>query len=115
MADDEQRAEASPESRYASAQRPFIGLRPFTFADAPFFFGREAQIDALEHRLLNGQMISVVGSSGSGKSSLVRAGLLYRLAATPLYGDENWDWVWLRPGEAPIRNLAEALARLRRR
>jgi ABC-type uncharacterized transport system fused permease/ATPase subunit len=111
MPDQQPQAVNSPSLQFASNQRPFIGLRPFAFEDAPFFFGREEQIDNLEQLLLTGSMISVVGSSGSGKSSLVRAGLLYRITSTPMFGAEDWDWVEMRPGEAPIRNLADALVR----
>ena len=96
----------------ASAAHPFVGLRPFTFDDAAYFFGREQQVAALERLVSLGRMVSVVGNSGSGKSSLIRAGLLPRLSGRD--GDAGWDWVEMRPGEAPMRNLAEALARLNR-
>jgi WD40 repeat protein len=92
----------------ASRQRPFVGLRPFTDLDRGFFFGREDQVDALESLLARSPLVSVIGSSGSGKSSLIRAGLLPRLERSP-FG--SWIWVETRPGETPIRNLAEALAR----
>jgi WD40 repeat protein len=92
----------------ASRYRPFVGLRPFTDLDRDFFFGREDQVDALDRLLTRSPLVSVIGSSGSGKSSLIRAGLLPRLEASP-FG--SWIWVETRPGEAPIRNLAEALAR----
>ncbi len=92
----------------ASAAHPFVGLRPFTFEDSAFFFGREEQIDAVGHLVL-GRMVCVVGSSGSGKSSLIRAGVLPRLSAGGR--SAQWDWVEMRPGESPVRNLAEALAR----
>ena len=94
----------------ASAAHPFVGLRPFTFEDSAFFFGREQQIAAIEERVSLGRLVSVVGSSGSGKSSLVRAGVLPMLSAGNVGGTE-WDWVEMRPGESPVRNLAEALAR----
>lgn len=93
----------------ASADHPFIGLRPFTFADRRFFFGRDQQVDVLERLITSSPLVSVVGSSGSGKSSLVRAGLLPRL--TSVAGLRAWRWVALCPGEAPVRRLAEALAR----
>ncbi|WP_322059956.1 WD40 repeat domain-containing protein [Paraburkholderia sp. J63] len=94
----------------ASNIHPFIGLRPFRIEDAAFFFGRERQIATLLHLVRSGALVSVVGSSGSGKSSLVRAGLLPAL--TPGETRETlWDWVDMRPGESPVRNLAEALAR----
>jgi len=94
-----------------SVERPFPGLRPFAFADHEFFFGREDQSFELYRRLDRGRFIAVVGSSGSGKSSLVRAGLLPLLAeeaAEP--ARRSWRWMEMSPGDAPIANLAVALA-----
>ena len=90
----------------ASERRPFVGLRSFTYEDHPFFFGRTEQVAVLERALRRDRLLSVVGSSGSGKSSLIRAGLLPLVERRGL-----WNWVEMRPGEAPIRRLAEALAR----
>jgi WD40 repeat protein len=95
----------------ASAARPFVGLRPFTFEDRGFFFGRSEQVDVLAGLVATNRLVTVVGSSGSGKSSLIRAGLLPRLAAERVDGAAAWSWIEMRPGEAPIRHLAEALAR----
>lgn len=102
------------------AARPFPGLRPFAYEDHAYFFGREEQTYALYGLLEISQFLAVVGNSGSGKSSLVRAGLL------PLLESENkemaardgpdrgrmWRWVEMRPGDAPLGRLAEALAGL---
>ena len=55
---------------------PFPGLRPFMQEEADLFFGRDEQSDELVRRLASGRFLAVVGTSGSGKSSLVRAGLL---------------------------------------
>ena len=63
---------------------------------------------------LHSRLLSVVGSSGSGKSSLIRAGLLPRLTELPATGGMGWSRAEMRPGEAPIRQLAEALADLDR-
>ena len=57
-------------------ERPFPGLRPFAFPDHPFFFGREDQTYAVYRILDRSRFIAVIGASGGGKSSLVRAGLL---------------------------------------
>ncbi|HJU20235.1 MAG TPA: hypothetical protein VJ770_27600 [Stellaceae bacterium] len=96
-----------------SADRPFPGLRPFAFADREFFFGREDQHYELYRRLDRSRFIAVVGSSGSGKSSLVRAGL------HPLIAEESaenagrvWHWLEMHPGDAPLKSLAAALAGL---
>jgi putative ribosome biogenesis GTPase RsgA len=55
---------------------PYPGLRSFEEADGPIFFGRQAQIASLLRRLEKNRFVAVIGSSGSGKSSLVRAKLL---------------------------------------
>ena len=96
-----------------TADRPFPGLRPFDFPDHDFFFGRDHEVYSLYRLVDRSRFIAVVGSSGSGKSSLVRAGLL------PLLKEENespggrrWIWKELRPGNAPIARLAGALASL---
>ena len=65
----------SPAEPALSMERPFPGLRPFTYADRQFFFGRDEQTYALYRLIDRGHFLAVVGSSGSGKSSLVRAGL----------------------------------------
>ena len=89
---------------------PFPGLRPFTFDESHLFFGREGQSDALLTRLRRRRFIAVVGTSGSGKSSLVRAGLLPALYGgfmTP--AGSSWRVAVLRPGNDPMGNLALAL------
>ena len=61
----------------ASPQRnPFPGLRPFRDDEAHLFFGRENQVDAMVNKLADTRFLAVVGTSGSGKSSLVNCGLL---------------------------------------
>jgi tetratricopeptide (TPR) repeat protein len=96
-----------------SAERPFPGLRPYAFEDSQFYFGREDQIYSLYRLLDRSRFIAVVGSSGSGKSSLVRAGLLPLLdAETQNAGGRSWRWVEMRPGDAPLSRLAEAVASL---
>jgi len=61
------------------ALQPYPGLRPFERHEADIFFGREKQVDAMVDRLGRHHLLAVTGSSGSGKSSLVRAGLLEAL------------------------------------
>ena len=75
----------------ASKRHPFVGLRAYTYDDSPFFFGRDAQIDVLETALANDRLLSVIGSSGNGKSSLVRAGLLPRLESD--HQGNPWNWI----------------------
>ena len=88
---------------------PFPGLRPFDIGEEHLFFGREGQSDALLTRLQQHHFLAVVGTSGSGKSSLVRAGLLPALYSGLMGGAGSaWRMAILRPGNAPIQNLAEA-------
>jgi tetratricopeptide (TPR) repeat protein len=102
-----------PDVSVLSAERPFPGLRPFGSADSAFFFGRKAQFYAL-YRLLNlSRFVAVIGSSGSGKSSLVRAGLLPLLEQeADQHGGRQWVWEELRPGDMPLQSLTRALIRL---
>ena len=89
---------------------PIPGLRPFDLGEEHLFFGREGQADELLERLNQTGFLAVVGSSGSGKSSLVRAGLLPSLYSGFLNeASSHWRVALMRPGNAPIRNLAEAL------
>ncbi|MBL8160952.1 MAG: SUMF1/EgtB/PvdO family nonheme iron enzyme [Anaerolineae bacterium] len=78
---------------------PFPGLRSFTPADEPIFYGRGAETDALVERLRGQRVVAVVGASGSGKSSLVGAGLLPRLAANSIDGSKDWLLPDAEPGE----------------
>jgi hypothetical protein len=90
---------------------PFPGLRPFESNEYRLFFGREGQSDALITRLQRARFLAVVGTSGSGKSSLVRAGLLPALRGGMMAGaGSSWRIAIMRPGSDPIGNLAIALA-----
>jgi hypothetical protein len=106
---------------------PFPGLRAFTEADAPIFFGRGRETDALVRRVSESRFVAVVGASGSGKSSLVGAGLIPRLRGNAIEGSKDWilptwdvednQWRRLRftPGEAgdnPFMALALRLGPL---
>ncbi len=84
---------------------PFPGLAPFSRDHAADYFGRRAELDALVEQLRGRALIPVVGPSGIGKSSFIRAALLPRL-------DETGRWIacCLRPGAAPFYALAAALA-----
>ena len=80
---------------------PFPGLRAFTPDDAPIFFGRGRETDGLVSRLGNPtvRFLTVVGASGSGKSSLVAAGLIPRLKDGAIAGSQDWAWFRFTPGE----------------
>ncbi len=84
---------------------PFKGLAPFAAADAAYFFGRERLVAALVSRLAASTLVGVVGPSGSGKSSVVQAGLAPALKAGVLPGSEGWPQLVVRPGEHPRLDL----------
>ncbi|MBV9314417.1 MAG: TIR domain-containing protein [Pseudonocardia sp.] len=96
-----------------SSRSPYPGLMPFAAEDAAVFFGREQEIDQVAALLQptlqrgSGRFVGIVGPSGSGKSSLLRAGVVPRLARVP------GRWVILPPllpGSQPTRNLAHCFA-----
>ena len=100
-------AQAGGPSRSAN---PYPGLRPFETDEYRLFFGREGQSDALLERLERSRFLAVVGTSGSGKSSLVRAGLLPGLRGGMMAGaGAGWRVAVARPGHDPLGNLARAL------
>jgi energy-coupling factor transporter ATP-binding protein EcfA2 len=95
----------------ATVTQPFPGLRPFTAQESALFFGRDEQVEELLLRLASQRFLAVVGTSGSGKSSLVRAGLLPLIERGHL-GSPGSRWVVAtvsRPGLDPQHGLACAL------
>ena len=84
---------------------PYRGLRSFSEEDARFFFGREAFTEILVEAVSRRSFVAVVGPSGSGKSSVVQAGLLPRLRT----GDAKWLTATLVPGQRPYHALAVEL------
>lgn len=89
---------------------PFPGLRPLDTDEADIFYGRDREIDDILSYLSNGsRFITIVGASGSGKSSLVRAGLLPRLARKAIPGSSDWAFLSIRLTEFD-KNPFEALA-----
>lgn len=90
---------------------PFVGLNSFREADAQFFFGREALVQTLLGRLGNTRFLCVAGPSGSGKSSLIRAGLIPSLRIGKLDGSDKWLIADLTPKHDPINQLSLAMAR----
>jgi hypothetical protein len=91
-------------------RRPYPGLRPFDPKEAAIFFGREPIIDEIIDLLAQRCLILVHGSSGSGKSSLVLAGILPRLARQHRRHGWRWRTASMRPGGGPLWSLARALA-----
>jgi WD40 repeat protein/DNA-binding SARP family transcriptional activator len=96
----------------SEAGNPYKGLRAFEEADASDFFGRETLTEHLVQRLRNTRFLAVVGPSGSGKSSVVRAGLVPALRRGALPGSESWRIVEMFPGAYPLEELEAALLRV---
>jgi DNA-binding SARP family transcriptional activator/WD40 repeat protein len=94
----------------ASARCPYKGLASFESSDADYFFGRERLVAELVARMAVERVVTVVGVSGSGKSSLLLAGLCPALRAGALPGSEEWLTALLTPGVDPLERLARALA-----
>jgi hypothetical protein len=93
-----------------SLRNPFPGLRSFEPGESELFFGREAETDELRRRLRLTRWLAVIGSSGSGKSSLVRSGLIPSLHAGFMAGGASrWRVAIMRPGDDPFGHLAAAL------
>ncbi|MFE6055440.1 helix-turn-helix domain-containing protein [Kitasatospora sp. NPDC056446] len=87
------------------AHGPYLGLAAFGTGDADVFFGRSELVSDLVRQVSRHRLTAVVGASGSGKSSLLRAGLLPWL-------DESWHTAPLVPGDHPLRALALAVSAL---
>ncbi len=96
----------------AEVRNPYKGLRAFDEADAADFAGRERLVDQLAETLDQNRLIAVVGPSGSGKSSVVRAGLLPQLRKGRLNGSDRWYVVTMVPGQRPFEELENGLTRI---
>jgi DNA-binding SARP family transcriptional activator len=107
------RLEGSPLTGLAN---PYKGLAAFDEADAAFFFGREALVQRLVERLAEdhplARFLAVVGPSGSGKSSLVKAGLIPALRAGALPGSGEWFVLKMIPSSHPFEELEINLLRI---
>ncbi|MGH8638091.1 MAG: BTAD domain-containing putative transcriptional regulator, partial [Burkholderiales bacterium] len=99
-----------PARQEPSAVCPYRGLMAYDVDDSDTYFGREADLTACLERLSDVGVLAVVGPSGSGKSSLVRSGLIPALESGFMSGaGSSWRIAMLRPGEDPIGHLAAAL------
>jgi DNA-binding SARP family transcriptional activator/ABC-type glycerol-3-phosphate transport system substrate-binding protein len=94
----------------SEARNPYKGLRPFGEADAGDFFGRESLTTELVARLADERFLAVLGPSGSGKSSVVRAGLIPALRSGTS-GSGGWLIATMQPGSHPFEELEAALVR----
>ena len=92
---------------------PFVGLRPYESHESILFFGRNDQTLELLQKLHEFRFLAVIGSSGSGKSSLIKAGLIPRLKAGYLVNvQSNWAIAIMKPGQDALLNFAEAILEL---
>src|SRR5581483_9269691 len=89
----------------ASGAAPYKGLASFEETDAALFFGREQLVGELAARTVGSGLLGVVGASGSGKSSVIAAGLVPSLRSGLLPGSERWESTIIRPGERPLAAL----------
>lgn len=87
---------------------PFPGLRPFLPEESDLFFGREGESEEVLNKLLKNRFITVIGASGSGKSSLIYCGVLPRAKSLEKDDQSAWKILTFRPGNDPIGNLTEA-------
>jgi serine/threonine protein kinase/WD40 repeat protein len=112
----------NPENRYPSAgaltraleearlrietiqeRRPYPGLSSFTEQDTQYFFGRELEVETVLNKLQGMHLMAIIGPSGAGKTSFLRAGLIPKLST-------DWSYVFTQPGDAPLVQLGQALA-----
>ena len=89
---------------------PFPGLRPFAPEESDLFFGRTTESGEVLDKLLKNRFVTVIGASGSGKSSLIYCGILPRVRKLEGNESQTWKIISFRPGNDPFGNLADAMA-----
>jgi WD40 repeat protein len=89
---------------------PFPGLRPFAPEESDLFFGREGESEEVLGKLLKNRFVTVIGASGSGKSSLIYCGVLPKVRNLGKMESFDWKIISFRPGNDPFGNLADALS-----
>ncbi len=98
-------SEAVTQISESRVECPYKGLAAFQPEDSGYFFGREDLVEDLVSRLQKSRILVLGGSSGSGKSSVLRAGLLPAVAANAMPGSENWRVCIFTPGRDPMTDL----------
>ena len=87
-------------------KHPYRNLDAFTEADAAFFFGRQQVVNELLEKLRSSnRFLALLGPSGSGKSSVVQAGLIPLLRQNAIAGSRSWEFKIFRPGDDPFKDL----------
>ena len=94
-------------------KNPYLGLSAFEAEQEKYFYGREEAIRTLITHLTNSRFLSILGYSGSGKSSLIKAGLLPELSRDRIPGSSQWSVESFTPGKHPWRKLLDILAQSR--
>jgi len=89
---------------------PYPGLRPFAPEESDLFFGREGESAEVLGKLVKNRFVTVIGASGSGKSSLIYCGVLPRVRSLQMKESSDWRIISFRPGNDPFANLAEAIS-----
>jgi WD40 repeat protein/energy-coupling factor transporter ATP-binding protein EcfA2 len=89
---------------------PFPGIRSFETDESHLFFGRESQIETIVSVLVQTHFLAIIGSSGSGKSSLIRAGVIPAILKGEIHDQKNWDMTVFKPGDHPITSFATEYA-----
>lgn len=97
------------ERLFLGVDNPFVGCRAFTEIESPLFFGRDDTVRAALQRLRQTSFLTIVGTSGSGKSSLVQAGLIPQLRAGAIDGSAEWTILPMVADAHPIEALAGSL------
>lgn len=92
------------------SQNPFPGLRPFLPEENHLFFGREQEMDEVLKKLLQNRFVAVIGTAGSGKSSLVSAGIIPEIINQGRNTENEWKYISVCPGNTPLENLKNAFA-----
>ena len=90
------------------SKNPYPGIRSFEIEESNLFYGREKQVEELSSIIKKTHFIAITGASGSGKSSLVKAGLIPSL----IKNTDNWDYLIFRPGSEPIKNMTNAFTEM---
>ncbi|MCG8322574.1 MAG: High-affnity carbon uptake protein Hat/HatR [Cytophagales bacterium] len=93
-----------------TVSNPFPGLRPFEVDESHLFFGREGQSDEVVYKLIENRFVAVMGSSGSGKSSLMNCGVIPKLYSGLFPANyKDWEVITTMPGTSPVENLAKSI------
>jgi len=95
----------------ADTFNPFPGLRPFRPEESDLFFGREKESEEIINKLLTNKFVTVIGASGSGKSSLINSGIIPKLPGIKAKKKPSWKVISLHPGNDPLMSLANAFAK----